>query len=231
MAGSLILFALFIMIYILISDVITIFFRLTGLTEEKARFQVISLLTNSGFTTRESEAVVSSKIRRRLARATMLFGYAFTVTIVSTTVNFFMTLGESELNSLLYLIPVLLGIMVGFHALRRSAVFKTKFDNWIERIGNRIIFGENANPVVLVEEYGETVVAHILLHTVPALLKDTTLAQSGLMSKYNVMVLMVKTKSDEARQARASTVLHEDDIIMVLGKRKAIREVFEKNIH
>ena len=230
MAGSLILFALFIMFYILISDIITIFFRLTGLTEEKARFQVISLLTNSGFTTRESEAVVSSKIRRRLARATMLFGYAFTVTIVSTTVNFFMTLGESELNSLLYLIPVLLGIMVGFHALRRSAVFKTKFDNWIERIGNRIIFGENANPVVLVEEYGETVVAHILLHTVPALLENTTLAQSGLMSKYNVMVLMVKTKSDEARQARASTVLHEDDIIMVLGKRKAIREVFEKNL-
>ena len=231
MAGSLILFALFIMIYILISDIITIFFRLTGLTEEKARFQVISLLTNSGFTTRESEAVVSSKIRRRLARATMLFGYAFTVTIVSTTVNFFMTLGESELNSLLYLIPVLLGIMVGFHALRRSAVFKTKFDNWIERIGNRIIFGENANPVVLVEEYGETVVAHILLHTVPALLENTTLAQSGLMSKYNVMVLMVKTKSDEARQARASTILRKDDIIMVLGKRKAIREVFEKNIH
>ena len=230
MAGSLILFVLFVMIYILISDIITIFFRLTGLTEEKARFQVISLLTNSGFTTREAEAVVSSKIRRRMARATMLFGYAFTVTIVSTTVNFFMTLGESELNSLLYLIPVLLGILVGFHLLRRSPVFKTSFDNWIERIGNRIIFGQDANPVVLVEEYGETVVAHILLHTVPAMLEDTTLAQSGLMSKYNVMVLMVKTRSGEACQARASTVLHRDDIIMVLGRRKAIREVFEKTV-
>ena len=228
MAGSLILFTLFIMIYILISDVITIFFRLTGLTEEKARFQVISLLTNSGFTTRESEAVVSSKIRRRLARATMLFGYAFTVTIVSTTVNFFMTLGKSELNALLYLIPVLLALMTGFHLLRRSAVFKTKFDNWIERIGNRLIFGQDANAVVLVEEYGEMVVAHIYLRTVPALLENTTLAQSGLMSRYNIMVLMVKTRTDEARQARAATILKKDDIIMVLGRRKAIREVFEK---
>ena len=88
MAGSLILFAFLIMIYIVIFDVITILFRLTGLTEENSRFQVVSLLTNSGFTTRESEVVVSSKIRRRIARATMLFGYAFTVTIVSTTVNF-----------------------------------------------------------------------------------------------------------------------------------------------
>ena len=108
MAGSLILFVFFIIIYILISDIITIFFRLTGLTEEKARFQVISLLTNSGFTTRESESVVSSKVRRRLARATMLFGYAFTVTIVSTTVNFFMTLGKSELNSLQQIMQKLL---------------------------------------------------------------------------------------------------------------------------
>ena len=74
MIGSLIVFVLFIIVYIVISDIITIFFRLTGLTEEKARFQVISLLTNSGFTTRESESVVASKIRRRLARATMLFG-------------------------------------------------------------------------------------------------------------------------------------------------------------
>ena len=124
MEGSLLLFVLFIIIYIVISDIITIFFRLTGLTEEKARFQVVSLLTNSGYTTRESEAIVSSKIRRRLARATMLFGYAFTVTIVSTAVNFFMTLGKSELNSLLYTIPILLLIMLVFSMLRRSAFLR-----------------------------------------------------------------------------------------------------------
>ncbi|MBR2000686.1 MAG: potassium transporter TrkA, partial [Firmicutes bacterium] len=83
MAGALLMFVLLIMFYIVIADIITIFFRLAGMTEEKARFQVISLLTNSGFTTQESEAVVNSKIRRRLATATMIFGYAFTVTILS----------------------------------------------------------------------------------------------------------------------------------------------------
>ena len=35
---------------------------------EKARFQVISLLTGTGFTTRESEIVLSTRRRRRLAR-------------------------------------------------------------------------------------------------------------------------------------------------------------------
>lgn len=159
MAGSLVLFAFLIMIYIIISDVITILFRLTGLTEENSRFQVVSLLTNSGFTTRESEVVVSSKIRRRLARATMLFGYAFTVTIVSTTVNFFMTLGKSEQDTLFYAILIAGTAMLLFHMFRKSHILKPWFDRWIEKIGNRIMFGKKSNPITYVEDYGDMVVA------------------------------------------------------------------------
>ena len=228
MVGSVILFVLFIIIYVVISDIITVFFRMTGLTEEKARFQVVSLLTNSGFTTRESEAVVSSKVRRRLARATMLFGYAFTVTIVSTTVNFFLTLGKSEVQSILYLLPFLILLVAGFYALRRSSFFKTKFDRWIEGIGNRLMFGENSNPVVLVEDYGEMVVAHVYLHKVPPILQEVPLSESVLMSRYNIMVMMVKKQKQEAQQANADTVLQPNDLIMVLGRRKDIRAVFER---
>ena len=48
------LFTFMIIVYWIISELFTILFRLTGLPDEKARFQVISLLTGSGFTTRES---------------------------------------------------------------------------------------------------------------------------------------------------------------------------------
>ena len=228
MAGSLILFALFIIVYIVISDIITIFFRLTGMTEEKARFQVISLLTNSGFTTRESEAVVSNKIRRRLARATMLFGYAFTVTIVSTTVNFFMTLSRGELQALFIWIPILLCMLALFHVLRRSVYLKTRFDAWIECIGNRLMFGPDANPIVLLEDYGDMVVAHIYLQQVPRILQETPLRESEIMSRYNIMVMMVKKRDGEASQATADTILKPNDVIMVLGRRKDILEVFVK---
>ena len=228
MAVSLILFALFIIVYIVISDIITIFFRLTGMTEEKARFQVISLLTNSGFTTRESEAVVSNKIRRRLARATMLFGYAFTVTIVSTTVNFFMTLSKGELEALFIWIPILLAVLVIFHLMRRSVFLRTKFDNLIECIGNRMMFGPDANPIVLLEDYGDMVVAHIYLHQVPQILRDMPLRDSPIMSRHNIMVMMVKKQNGEACQASADTILKPNDIIMVLGRRKDILDVFVK---
>ena len=227
MIGSTIIFVLLIIFYIVIADIITIFFRLTGMTEERARFQVISLLTNSGFTTQESEAVVTSKMRRRLARATMLFGYAFTVTILSTTVNVFMTMSDTELGAVLLLFPVLLVILGLFWMMRRSVYLKTIFDGWIERIGSRIMFGKNANQVVLVEEYGSMVVAHIYLHTVPEILKDTTLAQSGIMSEHNLMVMLVKSSDDDAKQANGNTILQPKDTIVVLGKRKTIREIFE----
>ena len=157
MIGALIMFVLLIIFYIIISDIITVFFRLTGMTEERARFQVISLLTNSGFTTQESEAVVNSTIRRRLAIGTMLFGYCFTVTILSATFNVFMNLSKTELSSILVTFPLLTLLLITFLFLRRASFFKRRFDRTIESLANRIMFGKNTNQLLLVEEYGEMV--------------------------------------------------------------------------
>ena len=228
MVGSLILFILFVIVYILISDVITIIFRLTGMSEETARFQAISLLTNSGFTTNESETVLASSLRRKIARFTMLFGYTFTVTIVSTTVNIFMSLRDSEVSSLLVYLPSFGIVIVGFYLIRKSIWFRTWFDGLIERWGTQMLFGKNVNRILLVERYGDMVVAHIYLHTVPQMLKNTTLAASNLRSEHNIMVLMIKGLRLEARQADADTILRPHDIIMVMGPLKDIQDVFEQ---
>ena len=68
----------------------------------------------------------------------------------------------------------------------------------------------------------------IYLEQVPPALRDLPLSETDLTSRYNIMVMMVKNRTGEATQAGADTVLKKDDIIMVLGKRKDIREVFEK---
>jgi len=228
MVGALVMFVLLIIFYIIVSHIITILFRLTGMTEEKARFQVISLLTNSGYTTQESETVVKTKMRRRLALATMLFGYAFTVTILSAMVNVFMSIKTPDLESLFTAVPILLSILLIFFFVRKSSFFHTRFDSWVERVGNQMMFGKNANEILLVEEYGKTVVAHVYLHTVPEILKEVTLAQSRILPEHHVMVMMVKPPEGEAKQANAHTILHENDTIMVMGDRKVIREIFEK---
>ena len=55
---ALTLFSLMILLYWIISELFTILFRFTGLPDEKARFQVMSLLTGCGFTTRDRKSVV-----------------------------------------------------------------------------------------------------------------------------------------------------------------------------
>ena len=90
------LFSLIILLYWVITELFTILFRFTGLPDEKARFQVISLLTGCGYTTKESEMLLSTRQRRGLARATMLFGYVFNITIVTALINVFLSLKQSR---------------------------------------------------------------------------------------------------------------------------------------
>jgi hypothetical protein len=68
-------------------EVITVLFKLTGLSDEKARFQVISLLTGSGFTTKESELITQHPSRRRLAQILMIIGYIGFVAGISLLVD------------------------------------------------------------------------------------------------------------------------------------------------
>ncbi|MPM43777.1 hypothetical protein SDC9_90454 [bioreactor metagenome] len=74
-------------IFLIIIDIFAVLFRLTGLSREKARFQVISLLTSTGYTTRESELITQHPIRRKLASALMVVSYVSTLTFISFLVN------------------------------------------------------------------------------------------------------------------------------------------------
>ena len=57
---ALLLFSFIILLYWVITELFTFIFQLTGLPAERARFQVISLLTGTGYTTRESEVIMAS---------------------------------------------------------------------------------------------------------------------------------------------------------------------------
>ena len=97
LVSSIILLVTVIIIYYILSRLFSILFRLTGIPKEKSAFQAISLLTNAGYTTEESELVVSEKTRRHIATAAMLTGYFFSVIIVSLFINLFSTIDYSEI--------------------------------------------------------------------------------------------------------------------------------------
>ena len=226
--GAFILFGVVILGYMLIAEAFTVLFRLTGLTREKAKFQVISLLTNSGYTTSESELITSSKIRRRLARATMLFGYSFTVTIVSIVVNIFITLPQAEVHTV-WQGAVAMGVIVGIISLFfKFPRFRQRFDQLIETLGNRVMFSKGSNPIMILDNYGEKAMVQVKIEHLPLFLQGKTLVQSALKQNHHIQVLLIKRQGETLMHVTAQTILEEGDSVVLFGEYKSIRQVFEK---
>lgn len=89
-------FIICLVVFLIIIDIFAIMFRLTGMSIEKARFQVVSLLTSTGYTTKESESIAQHPTRRKLASALMIISYVSTLTFISLLVNM---LSKSLLNT------------------------------------------------------------------------------------------------------------------------------------
>ncbi|MGX8698671.1 MAG: TrkA C-terminal domain-containing protein, partial [bacterium] len=215
---------LIILIYWVISEIFTMLFRFTGLPAEKARFQVISLLTGCGFTTRESEMFLTSKLRRRLAWIIMLFGYVFNITIISAFVNVFFSLNTSELVAdLIGLFIPLLSIVVIVLFIRIPKI-RSWGEKLLRRIVGKLMRREGENSVLLMDYIGEDVIAQVTLYQVPEELREKPLSETGLKQEHNILVMLVDR--GKAEPATAATVFLPGDKLTVFGDYKTICQVF-----
>ena len=221
------LFAILILLYWIITEVFTVLFRLVGLPEEKARFQVVSLLTGTGFTTRESEHMLSTRPRRRLARITMLFGYVFNITIVSAFVNIFVSVGETQLGHFVLSMLIPFFAVAAVFALIRYHRVRLWLDRLIERTADRYSAGQSANGVTVVDQMGAQTIARVTLHKVPAALEGKALADTDLRSAHNILVLMFERENGESVTPSPETEFQTGDRATVFGDYREICAVFE----
>ena len=221
------LFSLIILIYWVITELFTIFFRFTGLPDEKARFQVISLLTGCGFTTRESEMILTNRPRRRLARITMLFGYVFHITIVSAFVNVFLSLKMAQVGSALpgWLIP--LGVIAVIFVFIRVPAVRAWGDRRLERFASRLIRAETGNTVMPLDYIGKDSIALVTLRFIPEQYREVPLSKTGLRAETGILVMLVETAGKHPEPANADTVFHVGDKLTVFGDYATICRVFD----
>ena len=136
------LFSFIILLYWIITEAFTLLFRMTGLPDERARFQVTSLLTGCGYTTKESEMFLSSRSRRRLVRITMLFGYVFNITVVSALINVFLSLKESQIGSFFLSLPIPLAAVVVIFIFIRVPGVRAWGDKQLNRLFDKLFSQE-----------------------------------------------------------------------------------------
>lgn len=87
--------------------------KLTGLPEHNARFQAISALTGTGFTTSEAEMIVNYPIRRKIIALLMLFGNLGIVSVLSTLMISFVRT-DADFNSIMTQLGWIIGMTIVF---------------------------------------------------------------------------------------------------------------------
>ena len=94
--------------------------ELTGLDEERARFQALSAFTGTGFTTSEAESVVIHPFRRRIITTLIILGNAGIVSVIGSLVASFWQ--KSSYEMLKNLLILLIGIWVIYRLSRSQRV-------------------------------------------------------------------------------------------------------------
>ena len=225
------LFALLILIYWIISELFTMIFRFIGLPEDKARFQVTSLLTGAGFTTRESEMLLTTQRRRRLARITMLFGYVFNITVVSAFINVFLSLKASQVGGYIAGILIPLVTVAVLIIVTRIPAVKAWIENLVRKVAGRLSNDKSVNTVMLIDHIGKGSIAQVALVTVPPELDGVPLFQSGLKEEKGILVMLVEDRAGRIEAPHKDTVFVSGDKLTVFGDYAEICRTFNAREH
>jgi K+/H+ antiporter YhaU regulatory subunit KhtT len=207
---------------IIINRVATIALIHTGLPRESARFQARSALTGAGFTTNESESVVSHPVRRRIILILMLIGNAGIVTAISTLILTFVNRGDD--TSMLLRVSLLISGTSILLYLSQSKWVDKRLSNIIDKFLKKyssLKVQDYASLMHLSKDYR---LAELAVQEKDWIsektLKDAQLSQEGLL------VLGVKRSNGKYIGApRGSTMISAGDILIVYGRLDEIKNV------
>lgn len=226
------LVALFVVIvaFIIVSEIFTILFRLTGLPEKRARFQAVSLLTTSGFTTSESELITKTTIRRKIASAAMILGYTFSAAFISIFVSLIINLGtdgnKETIGDVWIIVLTLTSILVLFIILTKIKSVKNLFDKVVIKISYRILKTKNDNILTIIDKYSTDIIAEIHLAFIPELFVDKNLEKSRIKQDHGIIILAVARKNKIINNIQKDFVFEQGDVVTLYGDEKFIKEIF-----
>ncbi|MGF7056662.1 TrkA C-terminal domain-containing protein [Brassicibacter mesophilus] len=207
-------------ILVFIVEVLSIALKLTGLNIEKARFQVISIITNTGFTTKESELIAQHQTRRSIAQMLMLISYVGYATIIGLVVNIL----QSD-NKLLYMAITVIIILTVILVFIRNKWLVRRLESLIEKqlrtkMKKMRKYRTVEEVLNLNEEYG---VAEFVIEEGNRLI-GMSLGEAKL-TRIDIQVLNIDRGSYIIHFPKGSSVFMQGDRVTVYGKLVNIKEL------
>lgn len=225
----LIIFDMLVIIYQVLIEVFTILYRINGINVDISRFQVVSLLTGTGFTTNESESMLITKNRRKLTRRIMFFSYIFNISIVSTFVSIFSLTANTSKEDIPICIGLTLFIIIFLILFYKTNIRKSVIDKIVINLVNKIKT-KKENFVFIYDTFGNKVIAEIELTKLKRSMKNKTIEEIQLSQKYHISLLVIKRKEQIISEIKPTTMLEEGDTVIVFGRVRDIKNAFIKEI-
>jgi K+/H+ antiporter YhaU regulatory subunit KhtT len=214
---------LFVLIWLLI-EILAIVMKLTGLEISKARFQLISILTHTGFTTRESELIVQHPTRRKVASVLMIVSYVAQITLISL---FFKVLSEATENMLGTSIALAV-IVVFVIVASQSKYLSVRFDRAAEKLlQNRIRKANNSNRIEQILNLSPEFSIYELIVNTDSFICDKTLKELKLKEHF-IQILKIDRGSEMIDFPKADTEVLAGDRMIVYGKIDALTQMIMK---
>ncbi|MFZ5965727.1 MAG: TrkA C-terminal domain-containing protein [Bacillota bacterium] len=212
-----------IMFLLIIVEILAIALKITGLDMEKARFQVISIITGTGFTTNEAELITQHPTRRRIAKILMLISYVGTATMISVIISVINMMARRE-NILLMLFVIGAALLFVFFLSRNKWVLY-RLERFIEiqllkQMEKNKKYRTVEEVLKLNDEFG---VAEFIIDERNKLI-GLSLQDSGLKQKY-IQVLNVDRGSHFIHFPNSKFIFQQGDRVVVYGQLESIKEL------
>lgn len=215
--GFLFILIYFVLIFIVL-EIAVMLLIVTGLDNEIARFQAVSMLTSTGFTTKESELILRHPVRRKIGVFLISFGVFSLAVMISTLSNL---LAQS------FRVPQLTGVTLLFGVV----LLATKNKRVVKSLKRR--FHKHLKQEF---ELHELPIEEVLYFTGSDLFTGISIYKGSDMAgrllrdvccpEEDINVLFVQRGETKLRRECLELALQEGDILFVYGEKEAIEQKF-----
>lgn len=214
--------AIYLVIILAVIEISAVLLAMTGLDKKIARFQAISMLTSTGYTTGESELINEHPLRRRLGGFLILFGTFSLAVIISAITsilsNNFFTVEIGYIAAILVTLMLILKIPSLQEKMARLLKSEVKESFPISDL-----------PIRDILETGED--DHMFELAVSNDSKYTGKTCATLIGDdEDIMVLFIQRGDIKIRNLCRETSLHPGDRVILYGNQNSIQKKFGEDL-
>lgn len=217
------LFAL--LLSLIVTRIATVALTYTGMSREAARFQARSAFTGTGFTTTESEKIVTHPVRRRIINFLMLFGNVGIAAVLASLILTFVG-EEAGLNLTIKLVLLFSGVLALWFLASSHWV-----DRWLSRIIERALTRytrlEVKDYASILHLAGEYKVSELHVDA-GDWLANRTLRQLKLRDEGLLVLGIERTGGEFIGAPNGDTALEVGDNVIIYGRDSTVAELSQR---